>query len=152
MKTETKKFPVRVLLTVTTGCYLIEPNSRDNNGIGALYDVLEWMTGEAPFTHSLPRFANECKPHLMLRFREVGGCSVGQSVESLKRWIASDHTHDKQEGVRMWLAECRMLFPELKDEYEVPKGLALERHKIVDPVAELIELRESREGLIVVKS
>lgn len=148
MTTPTKSFQLRVLLSVTTERLLTEPKD-GGNGIGDFYDILGWMTDDSPFTHQLPRFNTECKPWLLMWFPELGPCSTQQSQGNLDRWIASDRTETKQEGVKMWLAELKMMFPNLRDNYDVPK-IHIGDHKRVDPVAELIELRESKSGIIVI--
>ncbi len=68
---ETKVFPLRVLLTVTTGRLLTQSRGPRDNGIGDLYELLGWMTNDEPFTHQLPRFADECKPWILQWFPEL---------------------------------------------------------------------------------
>ena len=58
MATPTRSFPLRVVLTVTTGRLL-------THGIKDLQCLLEFMTGERPLTHQLDRFIEECKPWLI---------------------------------------------------------------------------------------
>lgn len=68
---ETKAFPLRTILTVTTGRLLTKRKDPNDNGIGDLYEFLEWMCGEPPFTHTLGRFSKECKPYLFRWFPEL---------------------------------------------------------------------------------
>ena len=56
----TKDFPTLAVLSVTSGRLLTQP-SRANNGFDQIYEILEWMTDDQPFTHQLGRFAEECK-------------------------------------------------------------------------------------------
>lgn len=141
---ETKQFSLRVLLTVTTGRLLTEPKD-GGNGIGDLYDILGWMTNDSPFTHQLPRFGDECKPWLLKWFPEIAAASA--CLKSLDCWIASDRTGTAQEGIKIWLAELKIMFPAMKDIYDVPR-IPAEDHHPKDPVAELIEMRESKEGIV----
>jgi hypothetical protein len=150
MSTETKKFTLRTLLTVTTGRLLTEPEGPNDNGIGRMYQLLGWMTDDQPFTHQLGRFAEECKPWLLRWFPEIAPCGVQSSLDSLDKWRDADRTERKTEFIKMWIAEQKLMFPELKDEYEVPH-IPSGTHTAKDPIAELIELRESKEGIIVVK-
>jgi len=53
-----RTFPLGHILSVS-GDKLVSPD-----GIGAVYDLLGYMTGDPPMTHQLPRFARECRPHL----------------------------------------------------------------------------------------
>ena len=72
--TQTKRFSLRTVLTVTTGRLLTAPTEDGGNGIGDLYEILGWITMESsPNTHQLGRFADECKPYLFRFFPELGG-------------------------------------------------------------------------------
>jgi hypothetical protein len=141
----TKTFPLRVLLTVTTGRLLTQPRN-GSNGIEDLYEILGWMTNDSPMTHQLPRFGDECKPWLLKWFPELAPCSVAGSIESLRRWISKDRTPDRQEGVKMWIAELKTMFPAIKDNYEVPK-IPAESHAVKNPISELLEMRGG-EGVV----
>lgn len=135
---DTKKFPARVLLTVTTGRLLTKPNGERDNGIRDLYDILGWMTNDSPFTHQLVRFADECKPHLARMFPEL------EKVESAENLARFDGLIDSAQagGVKAifaaidtWLeqmtAECG-----LQPEYEVPR-IPDESHEVMEPISEL---------------
>lgn len=62
---EGQVFPLRVVLTVTTGKLLTASKGPRDNGISDLYDILGHMTNDNPFTHQLGRFGEECKPWLL---------------------------------------------------------------------------------------
>lgn len=138
--TDTKSFPLRVLLTVTTGRLLTERKGPRDNGISDLYDILGWMTNDSPFTHQLGRFSEECKPWLLKWFPELA--SVEQSLDALDDSIRAIGA---REGVERWLAKL-----ELPASYDVPRMRPVD-HVPKDPIAELIELRESKEGIVVVQ-
>ena len=146
----TKKFALRVLLTVTTGRLLTEGKGDHDNGIGDLYDILGWMTDDSPMTHQLGRFGKECKPRLLEWFPELGACGVEKSLESLDKWLQADKTGTGREGIKMWLAELKMMFPNLKAEYEVGK-IGQAAHAQIDPVQELVEMRGGADGIIAVQ-
>ena len=42
----TKTFSLRTILTVTTGRLLTKGKTERDNGIGDLYEILGWMSGE----------------------------------------------------------------------------------------------------------
>lgn len=132
---ETKLFSVRTVLTVTTGRLLTKPSEEGSNGIGDLYDLLGWMTMDSPFTHQLGRFADECKPILYRLFPELGAAEA--CLPELDKWLKTSPTCP-EEGIRMWLTELRMMFPEIKLEYAIPQ-FPIE-HAIKDPIAELKEI------------
>lgn len=130
-ESHTKSFPLRVVLTVTTGRLVTVPKGPHDNGIGDLYEILNWITGDSLFTHQLPRAVKSAQPYLLNSFPELAPAST--SLNSLDRWLAVDQTGG-QEGIRMWLTELRLMFPEIKDSYEVapmPEGWT---H--IDPVIE----------------
>lgn len=136
----TKSFHLRVLLTVTTGRLLTKSKGERDNGISDLYDLLGHMTNDQPFTHQLGRFAEECKPWLLRWFPALAACGADSALAKLDDWIACDRTKAKDEGVKMWLAELKMLLPMLQDEYDVPQ-IPADDHARRHPVAELIQLR-----------
>lgn len=133
---DTKKFPLAVVLTVTTGRLLTSPKN-GGNGIEDLYEILGWMTNDSPYTHQLGRFAEECKPWLFKWFPELGYANACE--KNLDDWIAKDQTGTAQEGIKMWLTELKMLFPEIKDEYEIGR-IPSEAHTNKGPITELAEI------------
>ena len=56
---ETKEFPLCDVISAATD-YLVS-----ERGIGAVYDVLNFATGESLFTHQLPRVGKEFGAHLL---------------------------------------------------------------------------------------
>lgn len=73
---QTKTFPVRVLLTVTTGRLLTESKGPRDNGISDMHELLAWMTNDQPWSHMVGRFAIECKPWLLRWFPELAKVRV----------------------------------------------------------------------------
>lgn len=133
-----KKFSLATIITVTTG-RLLSP-------MGDLYEILGHMTNDSPMTHQLGRFGEECKPWLLKWFPEVAVASA--CLASLDKWIASDRTGTNLEGIKMWLTELRMMFPDIKTEYEVGQ-IPADDHIKKNPFDELIENRGTDEGIIV---
>jgi hypothetical protein len=117
MKMETRKFPLRVVLTVTTGRLLTQSNGPRDNGIGDLYDILGWMTNDSPFTHQLPRFAEECSPRLLEWFPELK--EVEAHLDSLDTWM--NKSASTQDGVEGWLSNLPTLVPALRADYDIPR-------------------------------
>lgn len=142
----TRRFPLRVLLTVTTGRLLTEQKAEDDNGIQDLYEILGHMTNDSPFTHQLPRFGEECRPWLLRWFPELGIAEA--SLRQLDECIAKAPTCP-DEGVNMWLTELQMLQPELKAEYDVPQ-IPADDHERKHPYDELVAMRGTDEGIVLV--
>lgn len=123
---ETRKFETLTVLTAMSDRLLTVPDKpEDGNGIGKLYALLEFMTGESPFTHQLPRFCEECKPSLQEQFPKlhavvpeiVSRCEAGQ-VESL----------------RVDLVDLFGRFVDVEKPYRLP-------HQRKNPVAELVDMK-----------
>ncbi|MEV7267079.1 hypothetical protein AB0N38_26305 [Micromonospora aurantiaca] len=55
------------ILTITTDRFVAP------DGIGAIYNLLNHMTGDNLFTHQLPRAADECKPELLRQHPDLAG-------------------------------------------------------------------------------
>lgn len=143
---ETKAFPLRVLLTVTTDRLLTESRGDRDNGIGDLYDILGWMTNDSPFMHQLPRFSKECKPWLLRWFPELAIANA--CLVELDGWIAAARTCP-DEGVKLWLAELTLLQPSLQREYDVPR-IPQDDHERKHFYDELVEMRGTDEGIVLV--
>src|SRR6185503_6504134 len=95
------------------------------------------MTNDSPYTHQLGRFCDECKPYLLQWFPEL--VPVQGSMKSLEGWMDRDQTPTKQEGIKMWLTELKMIFPEIKDTYNIPR-IPKESHVVRNPIVESCEL------------
>ena len=136
--TETKKFPLRVLLTVTTGRLLTTSQGPRDNGIGDLYELLGWMTNDQPFTHQLPRFAEECKPWLLRWFPELAAAS-----EQLDALAGCINAIGGEAGVEQWLGKLAM-----PAEYDVPR-IPRDDHHRKNPYDEMVEMRGTDEGIVI---
>lgn len=133
----TKIFPLNVVLTVTTGRLLTSSDRPNDNGIGDLYEILNHMTNDNLFTHQLPRAGKECTPWLLVWFPELK--PVLACKDKLDDWLKKSPTCP-QVGIQMWLTELKMLFPDIKDQYEV-KQIPKVGHDVIDPIEELKTMR-----------
>lgn len=107
---ETKTFNTLDLLSITTGRHV---SSEFSN----VYEILGWMMGCDLWTHELPAASDICKPHLIKLFPElVLTLAAGKALD---KWLKHAPTCP-EEAVKMWFTEQKMMFPEIKDEYEVP--------------------------------
>lgn len=119
-----KSFPLAAVLTVTTGRLLTEMDH--------VYEILNWVTGDDVYTHQIPRALQAAGPLLLKRFPELVPASGG--LRSLDSWIAKDHTGG-HEGIRMWLTELQMMFPAIKDSYQIAP-ISAGQWEHIDPVLE----------------
>ena len=135
---DTKKFPLRVLLTVTTGRLLTKRQGPRDNGISDLYELLGWMTNDEPFTHQLPRFANECKPWLLRWFPELANADallplLDEAIEKM----------GGERGVEFWLDGLTF-----EREYDAPR-IPRDDHQRKNAYDELVEMRGTDEGIVI---
>jgi hypothetical protein len=140
----TKPFPMRTLLSVTTGRLLTEPQGERDNGIGDIYELLGWMTSDTPFTHQLKRFSNECKPWLLRWFPELTEIGSKESLDRLDTLLGSE---GGLRGVSTWLnglAACRKT-------YDVPR-IPADDHERKDAYDELVVQRGTDEGIVIAPS
>ncbi len=147
----TKKFPARVVLTVTTDRLLTAPRGNRDNGISDLYEILGWMTNDSPFTHQLPRFCDECKPWLLRWFPELakadallGELDMALSGAKLEGFFEKQKNH----LINGWLDRVA-LDCGLKADYDVPR-IPQDDHDFKDPYDELVAMRGTDEGIVLV--
>ena len=123
----TRDFHPGTVLSVTTG-RLLSPD-----GIGGLYEILNWMTGDNLFTHQLPRASDECAPSLRAQFPDLAAVVPPEFSGEAEVWT--------------WLAaqveahgETREVAPLREDE-----------HTYVDPITELHKMAPGKPviGVIV---
>ncbi len=112
MSLSTKLFPLRVVLSVTTGRLLTTRQGPNDNGIGDVYDILNWMTDGSVYTHQIPRVNGECRPWLLRWFPELSTAN-----DALKRLDKLINTKS-EEGIEIWLTELQS---DLLNEYNVPR-------------------------------
>ena len=139
-------FSLGTVLSVTTG-RLLSPAKRGDNGIRHCYELLGHMTGEAPCTHQLSRFAEECKPWLFRWFPELRKASV--CLDELDTWIKCA-ANCPEEGVKMWLTELRIMFPDIKENYAIGQ-IPRDDHTAKNPYDEFVAERGTDENIIIVE-
>ncbi len=128
---ETKAFPLRVVLSVTTGRLLTQPRGEHDNGISDLYEILGWMTEDEPFTHQLGRFIKECAPWLKRWFPELKAAESGLVVMDALRETGG------AAGMEAWLISIADAHG-LKASYDVPR-IPRDDHERKDAIAEAVE-------------
>lgn len=144
MKTETKTFPLRVVLTVTTKRLLTSRRGQRDNGIGDLYDILNWMTEDNLFTHQLPRAALECKPWLLRWFPELAEADGMLAVLDM---LLGQEKGNEDMAIESWLEEIRRL-PGVKDAYDIPR-IPRDDHDVKHALDELIEMVGPEKVIVV---
>lgn len=111
---QTKDFHLGDVLSITTGVLVSQ------RGMGGVYDILNWMSGDNLFTHQLPRVAREASSVLLRAHPDLA------TVEKPTL---------KPDEVAPWLAEQVAQFGET---VAVPK-MTVDEHESIDPMSELAE-------------
>lgn len=83
---DAREFPLDEVLTVTTGCLVARRH------MDAVYDVLNFLTGDNLFTHQLPRALESCMPAALTQHPDLAEVSVptfGDDAHAeLMRWLS----------------------------------------------------------------
>lgn len=118
MNNELKEFHLGDILSVTTG-FLMPPN-----GMGGIYDILNYMTGDDLFTHALPRAADECKPYLL------------EQMPFLSKIDGNAYYNSGGKDWDNWLADKIATY----GEYHSVRPIHFEDHEVIDPIEELHQM------------
>ena len=119
-----RAFPTLQVIAAITGLLVCD--------IGAVYEVLNWMTGENLYTHQLPRVGREAAPVVLALHPELSSAVKEASLVNRENW---------QEWAAQWLARYG-------ETLTVPKMAAAE-HERIDPFSELAE-KVRPENIIIV--
>lgn len=114
---QTKTFPIDAVMSTLTGILVSE------SGIGCVYEVLSWMTGESVYTHQIPRISREARPVLLAEFPNM------QTAIDEAQQVSGENWRD-------WLAVWTERYG---TEIPVPV-MNIAEHERVDPVSELAEM------------
>ena len=115
---ETKSFHIGTVLTITSG-KLVSPDH-----IGGVYEICDWMTGDANMTHQLPRVSREIEGPLREQHPDLAAVDVPAGLDS---W----------EKVNAYLESLYATFGE---RVEVAP-LNADDHTSIDPIAEIKMIR-----------
>lgn len=125
--TTTKAFPTADALSAITGVIVSEKK------IGAVYEVLNWMSGESLFTHQLPRVCGEAQAAaIKLQPALEAACKEAEQVttENWREWAAT------------WVDRYG-------ETITLPK-MGADDHERIDPISEIAE-KIPPERIMVVK-
>lgn len=109
-------FSLGQVLTITTGKMLCR------QGVGGIYEILNYMTNDNLFTHQLPRAINECAPYLLKQFPQLAGVDASPVKDEV--------------SLERWLADVMARFGETLEVEPIPQ----DDHTYRDPVEELREM------------
>ena len=126
---EWKEFHIGDILTITTGV-MVSPE-----GIGGVYKILDWMTGDQLFTHQLPRASNICEPILKGLYPEIAKVEI-PDTSNVPEYLIPEFWMD-------WLSKQVEKFGE---KIAVPKLIT---YTPIDPLEELIAMKPNEDIILV---
>ena len=127
---EQRAFPIGDVLSITTGRLVAK------EGMGAVYEILNFLTGDNLYTHVLPRAAEFCRPALLKRFPQLK--AVGDHMgEMLSKRIHDGLSNEERDEIEAEVVELACL------EEGVPPELDLEPVDDWESKNALVELLEN---------
>lgn len=110
---QTKSFPTLDILSV-----IMDRKLSSSPGLNAPKEVCGWMTNRTIDELQLVELMDYCKIRLLKWFPDLAmalACEL-----KLDGWLKRSPTCP-EEGIKIWFAELKMLFPKIKDQYDVPR-------------------------------
>ncbi len=143
-----KLYHVADVLTITTR-YLLSPR-----GVPAIYDILNFMSGDDLFTHQLPRVAKECTPYLLEQFPQLDSPEMKTAVAELVAALVPVPSENDAEINKMildWTAKLTsgqfgIEVSEMLEVQQLPAGV----HQAKNPLSELAEMLGPKKPIVVV--
>ncbi|MFN4283475.1 MAG: hypothetical protein ACK4NA_12635 [Alphaproteobacteria bacterium] len=119
MGAESREFSLGAILTITTE-RLLAPG-----GIGDVYAILNFMSGDSLMTHQLPRVSKEVAPAILRQHPDLAEIAIDD--DPADKWSAADWTAWLDTMIARYGAS-RHLTP-----------LAAGEHERIDPISEMAE-------------
>ncbi len=129
-------YPIAKILNFADGRLL--------TSIDDVYEFANFMTGDNLFTHQLPRAFRAIEPVLKQQLPWLAAPQFAKDQEMLTRSL--DGAPDARAVINDWLKDMAGSYG---PEHAVTP---LAEWMVQDPVSELIQMRESREGIILVNA
>ena len=146
-----RKFPLRVVLSVTTGRLLTKPRGDHDNGIGDLYEILGFMCEDAPYSHQLGRFSAECKSWLLRWYPDLESPELLFEVGKLIEMLSTPSGRDKSEAlIDGWLSGLVSSWI-CRESYMVQQ-IPRDDHEQKHPYDELVQMSGTTENIILVEA
>jgi len=132
-------FSLGTILTITTG-KLLSPD-----GVGGVYEILNYMTRDNLMTHQLPRASRHCAPYILKEWPVLGSEEAMREVARLDEVITQARAVENmglgdtvEESVKQWLKTfaATLGLPEKLSISRVPA----DDYYAKDPIEELSEM------------
>lgn len=137
----TKKFPLAHILSITTGRLMCE--------IGGVYEILNFITGDNLYTHTLPRASKFASPLILELHPELKDTWSPKNAARFDELLddAKARNEPPSAAIGIWLnwmkqpAQCG-----LQDEYEIESQES--KWEPRNPIEELVEMMGGEERII----
>ncbi len=123
----TKKFHIGDILSITTGSLV------SSEGMGGIYKILNYLTGDNLYTHQLGRATHECRPWLLAQHKQLK--DIDNSTVNEDTW-------------KDWLTEQAEKYGEYLEIKPLPKNI----HDFIDPLDELKRMVPEDKIIVVQKN
>lgn len=138
---KTKIFHLGDVLSIITGSLL---SPRHMKGV---YDILNFMTGDSVYSHTISRFIDECGPYLVNQFPQLATPEMDLAIAELNELLKDkSEKAETDKIVADWLANQITKYGETFVVKPIPK----DAHQCKDPRVELAEKIKGSETTIVV--
>jgi len=126
---QVKDFHIGYVLTVIHNS-LLHPD-----GLGGLYEILDFMSGDEISTHQIPRTLRECRPYLIRQFPQLATPEMDIAIEELREMLTFEE-EDVEKLMTGWLAKQVAKHGQMLSVRPIP----IQAHKVMNPARELLEL------------
>lgn len=143
----TRSFHITDVLSITDGRLL------SLNGIGGVYGILNFMTGDNLYTHQLPRASQQCNPYLLAQFPVLGDSQLKTAIDHLCEMLGTETGRkDSNSIIKEWLLTLKDSYgvdlPETLDVIPIPDG----EYAPKGVIEELLEMTGSKKPIHVISA
>lgn len=124
----TRQFHIGAIVSAATG--ILMPTPGYSHPIAAVYEILNFMTGDSLFTHQLPRVGREVQPYLL------------EQHPFLRDVCNEDIAGDKCTAALKALVEAH-------GEFLPVRPMHPEDHEVIDPIAELVHMNPTAQVIVI---
>jgi hypothetical protein len=126
-----KAFHISDIISITDGRLV------STRGIGGVYDILNYMTGDDIFTHQLGRVGQEVKPYILQQHPCLSDIAMQSALDNLTVRLHDIAREDAKHEIEQWLnIEVIPITGEWLDCTPIP----VDESTPSDPIIELVDM------------
>lgn len=111
---ETRKFPIDAVLSVTTGMLLTE--------LGDVYKVIDFLSGQVHMTHQLPAAQRRLTPVIYAQFPRINGVEPPLIPKDKTKTAPDDEWVVDRHRYGLWLREVKQVHGATLELTPLPEG------------------------------